>query len=428
MNWKGTLVLNRENMLLVAFGFPAVVIYVGLGRWLVASQVRWRDMGFALLTVATVYGFLFLSKDSLFRWLFFVYLALVICQYLALRWWGQQHGWLPWLAFLTPIASLVAVRYVPPGLFAPFSGTLQEKIQANPDFSFGPYFIGVSYLAFRTSYLVLEVRNGIVPRPNFWQYLGFAFFAPTLSVGPINRYSNHWRAFTPTDRPEIPAGRALLRVLVGAVKYRFLGAMLNQFTYGVLLLDGHPHHWVDLPIAVVAYYLYLYCNFSGFCDIAIGAAGLMRIPVTENFDNPFAARNVRDFWNRWHITLSQWMRDVIFSPLSKALVCRFPPAWANHAIASTIVVVFLLVGVWHGVGWQYAAYGAMHALGVVTNHYYTLALKERLGKDSFAAYNRNRAIRAVAVTLTFIFVAASLFLFANSWNQMKDIFAMLHAH
>ena len=159
--------------------------------------------------------------------------------------------------------------------------------------------------------------------------------------------------------------------------------------------------------------------------MAIGAAGLMGIPVLENFDNPFAARNVKDFWNRWHMTLSAWMRDVVFSPLSKFMVRTMGPAQANHAIALTITVVFLLVGIWHGVGWNYAAFGAAHALGVATNHYYAIFLKKRLGRDGFKAYNENPWIRAVAVGLTFCYVAASLFLFANTIPDMTYIFHAL---
>jgi D-alanyl-lipoteichoic acid acyltransferase DltB (MBOAT superfamily) len=173
------------------------------------------------------------------------------------------------------------------------------------------------------------------------------------------------------------------------------------------------------------YYLYLYCNFSGFCDMAIGAAALIGIPVPENFDNPFAARNVKDFWNRWHITLSTWMRDVVFSPLSKFFVGKFGIKLADHAIALTITIVFLLVGIWHGVGWHFAAFGAAHALGVVANHYYTIFLKKKLGRDGFKAYNENRWIRAIAVALTFCYCAASLFLFANTFPEMKEIFAVL---
>ncbi len=190
-------------------------------------------------------------------------------------------------------------------------------------------------------------------------------------------------------------------------------------------LDDHPHHWVDLPVAMLFYYLYLYLNFSGFCDMAIGAAALIGIPVPENFENPLAARNVKEFWNRWHITLSAWMRDVVFSPLSKFFVGIFGIQLADHAIALTITIVFLLVGIWHGAGWNFAVYGAAHALGVVTNHYYTIFLKKRLGRERFKAYNANRWIRAVAVVLTFCYCGASLIFFANTLPQIKEIFSVL---
>jgi D-alanyl-lipoteichoic acid acyltransferase DltB (MBOAT superfamily) len=412
-------------------GLLAAGVYVVLGRWLASLRMRGRDAAFALLNLAAAYFFFFWGKNHRFTFnlLLATYLVLVSAQYLALRRWSERSGWLSWLAFLMPVGILAAILYAPLGEIARlFGASIRAGLQHHPEFTLSSVFIGSSYLAFRTSHLALEVRNGVVPRPSFWEYLGFAFFAPTLSVGPINPYSQYRRAFAETGRPEIHVGRALLRVMVGGVKYKFFGPLLNQLTYDGLLLDGHPHLWVDLPIAAVAYYLYLYCNFSGFCDIAIGGAGLMGIEVAENFANPFAARNLKDFWNRWHITLSQYMRDVVFSPLSKALVRAFGPLKANHAIALTILVVFLLVGVWHGVGWNYAAFGAAHALGVATNHYFGIALKKRLGKERFAAYNRSRSIQAAAVTLTFLYVTASLFLFANDWDAMKSILSVLRMH
>jgi D-alanyl-lipoteichoic acid acyltransferase DltB (MBOAT superfamily) len=152
---------------------------------------------------------------------------------------------------------------------------------------------------------------------------------------------------------------------------------------------------------------------------------LIGIPVAENFDNPFAARNVKDFWNRWHITLSQYMRDVFFSPVSRFFVRLFGPANANHAIALTILLVFLLIGIWHGTGWNYFVLGVTQALGVVANHYYTIALKRRLGRAGFAAYNSNRWIHAAAVVMTFCYTAASLFFFANTFPEIRDIFRSL---
>jgi membrane protein involved in D-alanine export len=101
------------------------------------------------------------------------------------------------------------------------------------------------------------------------------------------------------------------------------------------------------------------------------------------------------------------------------------PASVNHAAVPGIVAVFLLIGVWHGLAWHYLAFGAMHALGVTVTHYYTLILKKRLGRDGFAAYNRNPWIRAVAVAVTFTFVTAAYCLFANEFADIRTMFAAL---
>ena len=404
-----------DTMYLLA-GLPA---YVVAGR-VVMRQFTGvtRETALAGLNVAGVFFFLFYGGKEHFVLRFGIYVALIVALYLALLLFADKRGHWPWLAFFAPIAALIVVRYVPGSAYVALGEALGKHWRGAPN------MIGISYLAFRCSRLVLEVRNGVVKKPNFLEYLNFAFFLPTMPVGPINTYANFRRGFEATPYV-VPVGRAALRILVGAVKYQFLGNLCNQLTYSGLLLDDHPHPWMDLPVAMLFYYLYLYLNFSGFCDMAIGAAGLMGIPVPENFDNPFAARNVKDFWNRWHITLSVWMRDVVFSPLSKFFVGKLGIKLADHAIALTIIIVFLLVGIWHGAGWNFAAFGAMHALGVVTNHYYTIFLKKRLGRDGFKAYNANSWIKAGAVALTFCYCAASFFLFANKIPQMKEIFAAI---
>lgn len=369
-----------------------------------------RDAVFGILNLAALYGFFFYGLPRRFC----IYVMVVCGMYLALRLFGRRTGAWPWLAFGAPILLLVCVRYLLPvfGDQLVFLGRNMGEFQ----------LLGISYLAFRSSHLVLEVRNEVVSMPGFWRYLGFCFFAPTLSVGPINPYSNHARAFEgATDKLELPVCRSLMRILVGLVKFQFLGNYFNQLSYDGLLMDDHFHHWIDLPVASVFFYLYLYCNFSGYCDVAIGAAGLIGIPVAENFNNPLAARNVKDFWNRWHITLSSYMRDVVFSPLSKFLGRLLGPSNINHAIAATITVIFLLIGIWHGLGWNYAAFGAAHALAVVANHYYTIWLKRVLGRDGFKKYNSNTWIQGGAVVMTFAYVAASLMLFANRVSEIREL-------
>ena len=403
----------------------ALLAYIGMARFALQRLAGpWRESVFAAVNVAGFYYFFFHGEDTRLKLIFFVYLALILLCYVALWAFAEKEKWKPWLAFFAPLLVLVVIRYVPVTFFAHWSHSLQTVLQRHPNFALAPAFVGLSYLAFRASHLVLEIRNGVVPRPGFWEYMGFCFFVPTMSVGPINPYSNYRRAFDAAP-PQLPLGRSALRVLVGLVKFQFLGTLCNQLTYSGIFGDRHYHSWIDLPVAVLFYYLFLYCNFSGFCDMAIGAAGLIGIPVEENFNHPFAARNVKDFWNRWHITLSLYMRDVVFSPLSKFFARSVGQAHVNHAIAATIVVVFLLVGVWHGAGWNFAAYGAAHALGVVVNHYYTIGLKKWLGRDGFKAYNANPWIHAAAVVLTFWYCAATLSLFANTFPEMKEILSLL---
>jgi len=404
-----------------------VTLYLigGLSAYLLASRFVMqqlagypREVAFACLNVAGIYWFLFYGAESHYDLRFLAYLAVIFIQYLMLITCANKEGWRPWLAFFTPIAFLIFVRYVPGSLYVDLGTLLGEKWRGIPN------LVGISYLAFRTSRLVLEVRNGAVKTPTIWEYLNFCFFLPTMPVGPINSYANFRRGFA-IDPPVFSVGSCVLRILVGFVKFGFLGSLCTQLGYSSLLMDDHFHHSIDLPVAILFYYLYLYCNFSGFCDMAIGAAGLIGIPVPENFDNPFAARNVKDFWNRWHITLSQYMRDVVFGPLSKFFAHLLGPKYVDHAIALTIVVVFLLIGIWHGAGWNFLLYGAVHALGVAGNLYYTIALKKWLGRDGMRAYNANPWIHAIAVVLTFCYCATSLILFANTLPEIKGILASL---
>jgi len=175
---------------------------------------------------------------------------------------------------------------------------------------------------------------------------------------------------------------------------------------------------------VAGYCIYLYLNFSGFCDIAIGVSGLLGIHVHENFDRPFRSRNLQELWTRWHITLSTYMRDMLFAPLSKILIRRFGPKSAPHCIAVSITVVFVLLGIWHGAGWNFVIFGFWHAIGLVVVHYYTIALKKRLGKAGYIKYQENRVIFHISNALTISYFALGLFLLANSMRGMGTI---LHA-
>ena len=405
-----------------------LAIYVFAARYsLSASNKRIRDLLFLSVNLGAFVWLSLLTRwntwneetiwslggEIVLRHIFLVgvYVAAIAAGYYLVRFFVKRElHFLP--ALLYPIFLLVAVK-----LFPDFWNSLFDTLDWE-NWSFGAAIIGLSYMAFRLSYLVLEVRNGVVTMPTLSEYLGFAFFLPTLVVGPISRFSLHQRSIETDETSGLPPERALMRIIVGTTKYFFLANLANQLSYGGIFMDGRPHGLFDLGVAVVFYYLFLYLNFSGFCDIAIGVAALVGIRVSENFNNPFAAHNVKDFWNRWHITLSQYTRDMIFAPLSTSLVRKWGVKYTNFSIAVSIFVVFIVIGLWHGFGPRFALFGLVHAVGVIANHYYTIFLKRRLGRQRYKRYNENPFVNVVATVLTFVYVALSFAVFANGRTML----------
>ena len=422
-NWLLILPLILTVLL---FPVPALVCL----RVLPAS-LRWP--AFALLNVLGAAGLILLAtlKGVRFQQLpYFIpvvlaftaaYVAFVLVHYILLLRSTESGRIRPWMAFCLPVALLVLIKYLPPKL-NPFQSVLAPFGHKQ----LGEFFLGLSYMAFRLSHMTQEVRNGVVPRPDIWRHLSFAFFVPTFSIGPISHYSTFQRSFDDPDVERPPFMRALLRVLVGLAKYLFLSSLLNHFTYAGLLLDGHPHPVSDLGVAAIAFTFYLYLNFSGFCDIVIGVAGLIGIDVQENFDSPFVARDLQEFWTRWHITLSQYMRDMMFTPLSKWLARLLRPLQPLHAIALSILAVFVVLGIWHGVGWNFVVFGFLQGLGLVVCHYYTYFLKKRLGKKGYIAYLQKPFFHLAGVILTILYMSFTLFFLANSWANVGRIAKVLH--
>jgi D-alanyl-lipoteichoic acid acyltransferase DltB (MBOAT superfamily) len=398
----------------VAFGLAVL----GLRKVPVGAMRDWLFAGINLGAIFTVH---FAARDPRAILVFWVYLVAVIGMYPAMRILAARSASF-WLAFALPILLMTGVRYMPMAWLAQGLHGLQEVLRRNPDFSLAPYFLGVSYLAFRCSRMLVDVRNG-APWPTFVQFLGFAFFFPVMSVGPIHRWEQHREALQ--NKTTFPVSQCLQRIVIGLAKAVFLAGWVGQLAYSQMFFDGHLHVPSDLAISAIAYYLYLYLNFSGYCDVAIGLAGLAGIAVPENFKNPLMARNLKEFWNRWHITLSEWMRDLVFSPMAKNLVGRVGPKYANHAIAGIILFVFVLIGVWHGRGWTFFIYGLLHGLGVVANYYYTLALKKHLNREQYLSYMANRWIEAVGILMTSCYAAGTLFFFANTPQQILVILRSL---
>lgn len=392
-----------DARLLAAFG-----LYVLAARVCLGLGGIWRMPSFAILNILTV-GTVFYWKLHPGLYFLLAYVVVVLIHWGLTRTLCRRGHWGFTTAVLFPLAALVLVKYVPGWSWA------LRALGARPDpENAATYVVGISYTAFRLSQMTVEVRNGTVEPPSIWAHLAYAFFPATMAVGPINPYTVHARSLDSAVHARVQWRAAAWRIFAGTTKYIFFANIFNQLSYAGLVTDHRPHVKLDWGVSAVCYYLYLYCNFSGFCDIGIGIAAMLGITVLENFDRPFSARNLREFWNRWHITLSIYMRDMVFTPLSKVLIRVFGFHNRDHAVGIAIFAVFVLIGVWHGAGLNYVLFGLIHAIGVTANHYWTIALKRGLGPAGFQKYCRSKLIHAAGVCTTFVYVAGSLGVFANN--------------
>jgi D-alanyl-lipoteichoic acid acyltransferase DltB (MBOAT superfamily) len=300
-----------------------------------------------------------------------------------------------------------------------------------------PYFtLGLSYIFFRVLHLLIEARDGQKkPRPGLGAYLLYTLNFTTLISGPIQRYDEFARdqfAVEPIALGSGVIGLQLERIVRGFFKVNVL-AMLFHAVYE----DALAQMFQPLPpglkllsaLRLVAVYpLFLYANFSGYIDIVIALARLMRVRLPENFDRPFAASSVLEFWNRWHITLSNWLKTYVYNPLLLALMRRFSSlALEPYLGVFCFFVTFFLIGVWHGRTSEFIIFGVLTGGGMSVNKLWQLGLTRAIGRKEYKTLANNPAYIAFSRGLNYIWFALTLFWFWGSWKQIDGVFAALSA-
>ena len=235
-----------------------------------------------------------------------------------------------------------------------------------------------------------------------------------LAAGPIQSYEDF------VDQPAIAAPLSAVDAL-GGVERIALG-LFKKFVVAYLLGEafltgfhvGGAYFWFEVQV----FYLWFYLDFSAYSDIAVGIGRLMGVHTPENFDRPYVARNMIDFWERWHISLSQWVRRNLFIPMQLGLARRTGGRRALLIATLAFTVSFLLCGLWHGISWPFFAWGAMHALGLVITNAYRHWLTKKLGRKGVKAYKEKPGYRLVSQVLTFEYVAFSLVIVSYPWKDV----------
>ena len=253
--------------------------------------------------------------------------------------------------------------------------------------------LGISFFTFKCiSYLVDICRDPSQGTKNFFRFALYVSFFPQITAGPITRFSQFGPQLECRDRMQLPQG--LRRFVIGLSKKLILAGTLGALTDGAFGL-AEPDARVAW-LGAVSYMLQIYFDFSGYSDMAIGAGQMFGFRTPENFNHPYIAGSITDFWRRWHISLSTWFKDYLYIPLGGNRKGKFRAA-LNKAI------VFTLCGLWHGANWTYMVWGAWHGLLSALESVKKIAPKKPAGKVLAHIY------ALLAVCLGFVmFRAASL--------------------
>jgi alginate O-acetyltransferase complex protein AlgI len=300
------------------------------------------------------------------------------------------------------------VAPVAPGLAKVLEGWAKHVLPAAPP-------LAISFFVFEFVHYLYDVRKGSAPLRNPADFGAFAVFWPTIVAGPIKRYEEFVPAMYTGARSvcQHDVAIGLIRVTIGLVK-KFIADNLTAY------LSFRVPHYDVLPLAAKWWIFFalgirILLDFSGYSDMAIGFARMMGIVIPENFRWPYLARNINDFWRRWHISLSTWIRDYIYIPIGGN----------RYGVTRRILnglVAFALCGFWHGAAWNFMLWGLYHGVGLAIAGSYR-ELLGRPGRYLAVWFSHNRLVGWV-LTMAFVHVGWLLFFYPvpKAWQMLKGLF------
>ncbi|MDP4161799.1 MAG: D-alanyl-lipoteichoic acid biosynthesis protein DltB [Bacillota bacterium] len=271
-------------------------------------------------------------------------------------------------------------------------------------------FLGISYLTFKATQLVIETRDGLIKTDlPIIRLLYFILFFPTISSGPIDRYRRFDKDIETAIAPEqykLYLYDGINKIFRGFLYKYIIGYAINHFFIANIRFIATSDFQNHL-LYMYSYSLYLFFDFAGYTAFAIGFSYIMGIRSPENFNKPFISRNIKDFWNRWHMSLSFWFRDYVYM---RFVFWMTKKKWIkNRNVVSNLgyILLFLLMGLWHGLEIQYIIYGLYHALVMVAYNSF-----ERFNKK-YKWWPQNKFTHIAAIVITFHVVCFGFYIFSG---------------
>ncbi|UCH59279.1 MAG: MBOAT family protein [Anaerolineales bacterium] len=307
-----------------------------------------------------------------------IVLTILGCFGLLLQHFSQIQKSLLWLAGILIIVIFILLKYDIYALH--LSQFLRNWMGQDPSLATTSDlpWLGYSYLAFRLLHTIRDAQGKKLPDYSLGEFTTYALFFPALTAGPIDRSERFIRDYrSPSQETNRNTWIGLQRVLVGLLKKFVLADSLALFA-----LNSQNANQVGAPIwmwiVLYTYSLRLYLDFSGYTDIALGLGAIVGINLPENFNAPYFRTNLTAFWNSWHITLANWFRAYLFNPLTRFLRGgNFKlPVWPIVLVGQ--ITTMTLIGLWHGITWNFFIWGLWHALGLFVHNRWTEWRRRRI--------------------------------------------------
>jgi alginate O-acetyltransferase complex protein AlgI len=283
-------------------------------------------------------------------------------------------------------------------------------------------WLGFSYIAFRLIHVLRDKQTGRLPELTFPDFATYVLFFPTLVAGPIDRVERFvkdlQKEFVLKQDDLLIAGQ---RIAIGLFKKFVVADLLALIAINdTLAAQVHSAGW--MWIHLYAYAFQIYFDFSGYTDIAIGIGHLVGIKLPENFLSPYTKPNITQFWNNWHMTLTQWFRSYFFNPFNRWMRrYKSIPAWTMILIGQLSTMV--LIGLWHGITWNFILWGVWHGLGLFIQNRWSDFAKTSINPTD---PRMQKVLQIGGVLLTFHFVALGWVFFALSAPGLSmQVFSML---
>ena len=371
---------TRENGLSAAW-MVALILILALTRFLPSSSP---------LTASTPPGI---------EW---VIAAIILTAILAALTGRLRFSWVHWVGLIALIVLLVILKS--PGLNLWLAQTLRlangQSVETAS--SLDIRWLGISYIVFRIIHTLRDRQSGELPVVSLLEYVTYIFFYPALTAGPIDRLER----FIGDLRTSLKLTQEDWTFVTRRLGWGLFKKFILADSLALMALNAQNADRVQSSgwawVMLYAYTLQIYLDFSGYTDIAIGLGRMVGIRLPENFYRPYLRSNLAQFWNSWHITLAQWFRSYFFYPLALFLHSKKIPNWSMVLIAQLSTMT--LIGLWHGVTWNFMFWGLWHGLGLfIHNRWHETFRARNAGRVSTP--RRRSLLNALGMFLTFNFIA-----------------------